>query len=148
MSFLKAHHLKLTIVIIAFLQPIIILSFLGEIHSISSVWGTYLQPVFIFVNVVTSFYFFLSERWKISGLLLMLLTAFSLDIFPMIHNILAILFFVSVLFGFKRNYLYIAVYLLSTLLSLSVFNIFWAEFAAITVICVYHFYLILKLKRG
>lgn len=108
--------LKFLVVIIAFIQPVIILNVLGCIGSISMSCESVLQPLFIFTNVATSFYFFQVDKWKIPALFLLLLTVFSVGVYPNFHNILAICFFVSCIFGMTMgNYhkLFIGVYLLS-----------------------------------
>ena len=141
--------LKILVIIIAFIQPIIILSVLGCVGSISMSCGSVLQPLFLFTNVATSFYFFQVERWKIPALLLFLLTIFSVNIYPISHNIIAICFFVSCIFGMTRgNYykLFIAVYLLS-LPIYYLTNFFWAEFFAVSILCTYHTRLLIIVNR-
>jgi hypothetical protein len=138
--------LKIITVILAFIQPLIILLTLGQIHSISSVWDTNLQPLFIIANAATSFYFLLMTRWQYSGMFLMLLTAFSMNIFPNIHNAFALAFFVSVVFSFKREYWFIGFYLISVPLFFFV-NMLWAEIYAIFVIATYHLILLIKLNK-
>jgi hypothetical protein len=138
--------LKIITVSLAFAQPLIILFTLGQIHSISSVWDTQLQPLFIIANAATSFYFFLMSRWQFSGLFLMLLTAFSMNIFPNVHNVLALAFFVSVVFAFKREFWFVGVYLISVPLFFFV-NMLWAEIYAVFVIAAYHLILLIKLNN-
>lgn len=137
--------LKLLVIIIAFLQPIIILYFLGSVNSLSMSWGTYLQPLFVFTNATTSFYFYQINNWKISALLLMLLTAFSVNIFPESHNILALLFFLSCIFGMTRGSywkLFTSLYTLAIPIY-NYFGLFYGEFWAVTILCFYHLRLLL-----
>jgi len=65
--------------------------------SYSSYFLTPLQPIFILSNVLTAYYFFDAERWKAPAILLLLLTAFSLEHYHIIHNILAVAFFIACL---------------------------------------------------
>lgn len=137
--------LKLLIILIALLQPIAILLMLGDVNSLSMSWGTKLQPLFIFTNATTSYYFFQIDRWKIPALLLMLLTAFSINIFPDIHNITALLFFIFCIFGINRGsywWLFVLLYLLAIPIYFK-YNLFWCEFYAIIILCSYHSRLII-----
>jgi hypothetical protein len=141
---------RLFVVIIGFLQPIIILIVLGNIHSISSVWGTCLEPLFIFVNALTSYYFFANHKWQISSFLLLMLTSFSVVGFNYFHNILAISFFVSCLYplyGIKRLRFYIWFYICSIPIGFS-YGLFWAEVVGVYVICFYHVHLLYYLKKN
>ena len=141
--------LKFLVVIIAFIQPIVILNILGGVDSISMSCESVLQPLFIFTNVATSFYFFQVDKWKIPALFLLLLTVFSVNVYPNFHNMLAICFFVSCIFGITRgNYhrLFIGVYLLSLPIYFLT-NFFWAEFFAVFVLCTYHARLLMIVNR-
>ena len=141
--------LKLLIILIAFIQPIIILSVLGCIESISMSCVSVLKPLFIFTNITTSFYFFQIDRWKIPSLMLFLLTIFPVDVYQMLHNILAISFFIFCIFGMTRgNYhkLFIGFYLLSLPIYFLT-NFFWAEFFAVFILCTYHARLIIVVNR-
>lgn len=143
----SALYLKYLAIILAMIQPIIILIDLGNIVSISSVWGTRLQPLFIVTNAITSFFLFNEPKWKLSALCLLLLTAFSVDLFPVLHNWLAGAFFIScfiIMIRIKRYLIYPSLFLCS-LLFLFFGNLFWMEFFAIYIICFYHFKL-LKIK--
>ncbi len=140
------HYLKIAVILLAFLQPLLILIFLGNIDSISLSWGTILQPVFILTNASTSFYFFHSKGWKISAILLMFLTAFSTDIFEIIHNILSLGFFISCFVALNRDKYSRYIYLLCVPVYF-LYNIFWAEFVAISVLCYYHLNILIKINK-
>jgi len=149
--------LRFAVVLLALLQPLIIVLCFGvDVHSISAMWLTYLQPLFIVTNAATSYLLFSIRRWRIPSLFLLLLTAFSVQFSMLSHNIFAGIFFVSCvysLYGIKRLRWYIIPYVCSALVLL-VSSIFWAEVAAVIVICAYHFNLlvgVLKIrnkKRG
>ena len=81
--------------IIAVIQPFIIYLTCGHLDSISQSWNTPLQPLFIFTNALVSYFFFDLPKWRISAVLLLLLTVFSVESYVDIHNVLAILFFIS-----------------------------------------------------
>jgi len=71
--------IRLGAIVLAMLQPIIILLVCGEIISFSSSWNTVLQPLYIMTNAITSYFLFSVNKWKIPALLLLTLTAFSID---------------------------------------------------------------------
>ena len=109
---------RLFTAIIAVLQPFIIYFSCGDLISLSQSWNTPLQPLFIFTNALVSYFFFDLPKWRISAVLLLLLTVFSVESYVDIHNVLAILFFISCVFplwSIKRFRLYIPVYLLSVI---------------------------------
>jgi hypothetical protein len=131
---------RLLVIILAIAQPLIIFFTLGDVPSISSVWLSYLQPLFIITNAVTSYFLFSTKNWFLPSLFLLLLTAFSVDFSLVLHNIFAVLFFIVCLYslyGIRRLRWYLIPYILSGVVLL-LFGIFWAEVWAIVVICLYH----------
>ncbi len=135
---------RLVVVIMGLLQPIIILLVLGEIGSISSSWNTPLQPLFIIVNAMTSYFFFDAHRWRLSSLLLLLLTAFSVVSFPITHNIIATLFFISCIrpiYMLKKFRVYLIFYLIGVPIGIC-FGLFWGEFWGAWVLCIYHIHVV------
>jgi len=126
------------------LQPVIILMVLGEISSISISWGTPLQPLFIMVNTMTAYFFFDVHRWRLSALLLVSLTAFSVVSFPMLHNIIATIFFISCIrpmYMLKRFRMYLMFYLMGVPIGLYS-GLFWGEFWGAWVLCLYHVHIV------
>lgn len=91
-------YLKLAVISISITQPFILIVTQGWLWSISSYWNTPMQPLFIFVNAGTSYYFFHNEKWQIPGVFLLLLTAFSVEQYKLIHNLFAAGFFLSCLY--------------------------------------------------
>ena len=137
--------IRLFVVLLSFLQPFILIWSCGELDSISSYWETPLQPLFIFTNAVTSYFFFTMNRWRYSSLGLLLLTAFSVTLYPTIHNIVAISFFLSCLYPLyktKRFKYYIGLYSLSFIVLLF-FGILWAEIFGIIILTAYHTHMLL-----
>ncbi len=133
---------KLFVLLLALLQPLIIVLCYGvDVHSISTMWLTTLQPLFIITNASTSYYLFDLKRWRIPSLFLLLLTAFSVEFSMITHNIFAIIFFITCvysLYGIRRLRRYILIYILSLLVLVFTSSVFWAEVWAIIVICSYH----------
>ena len=136
---------RLFVIVLAILQPFIIYFYCGELSSISQSWETDLQFLFILTNALVSYFFFELDDWKIPAMFLLLLTSFSVPDYFWLHNIFAILFFVTCLVPLyltKRFKFYLPIYLLSILFW--VFNgFFWMETWGILTLCTYHLHLML-----
>jgi hypothetical protein len=136
---------RLFVIVLAILQPFIIYFYCGELTSISQSWETDLQFLFILTNALVSYFFFELDEWKIPAMFLLLLTSFSVPDHFWIHNIFAILFFVTCLVPLyltKRFKFYLPIYLISILFL--VFNsFFWMEVWGILTLCSYHLHLML-----
>lgn len=134
--------IKIGVILLSAIQPFILIYNCGQLGSLSSYWGTYLQPLFIFTNVVISYYFYSLNRWKLPSLLLVLLTSFSSELYPYIHNIISGLFFISCLyplFKTKRFKFYFYLYGLSPIIGFTK-SILWFEVYCILILCFYHFH--------
>jgi hypothetical protein len=132
------------VVIVAAVAPFIYMQYRHEEVSISEFWGSGLEPLFIFTNAATSYFFFSIEKWRPSAILLLLLTAFSVDSFLLMHNVYAVAFFVYSLIPIvldKRLSLYAVPYLFS-LVFVNWPDIFLAEVIAITSLCTFHAHLL------
>lgn len=136
----KDFNLKCIAILLALIQPIIILIFFGgEIISISSTWGGDLQPLFICTNAMISYFLFQTKEWVIPSMFLLLLTAFSVNLFPTLHNLLAVCFFVSNLYPLMKTKTFKTfglVYILA--IPICWFSFFWMEVWAIYVLSAYH----------
>jgi hypothetical protein len=135
---------RLVASVLAVLQPFIIYFCYGDLNSISQSWETQLQPMFIIVNALVSFFFFKLEKWRIPAILLLLLTAFPVTDYFILHNILAVSFFIFSgisLWSIKRFRLYILVYLISGLFLFD--GLFWVETWAIITLVFYHIHIML-----
>lgn len=140
---------RLFVIVLAILQPFIIYFYCGELTSISQVWDTDLQFLFIITNALVSYYFFELDRWKIPSSFLLLLSSFSVIDHFWLHNIFAILFFISCLIPIyltKRFRYYLPIYLLSVLIW-ALKGFFWMETWGIITLCMYHLHLILFTNR-
>ena len=136
---------RLFVIVLAILQPFIIYFYCGELSSISQSWETNLQFLFILTNALVSYFFFEIDEWKIPSMFLLLLTSFSVPDHFWLHNIFAILFFLSCLIPLyltKRFKFYLPIYLLSILFW--IFNgFFWMETWGILTLCAYHLHLMI-----
>lgn len=131
------------------LMPIIILIVCGHLPSISNSWGTELQPLFIFVNALTSYFFFDAHRWRLPSVFILLLTSFSVVSFPILHNILATLFFASCLYPIwklHRFRFYVWIYLLAVPIGF-VMGLFWGEVFGVYVLCFYHIHIVMHMYK-
>lgn len=132
--------IKILVILISALYPFVLISVEGELVSISQYWNTSLQPLFIVGNVVTAYFFFSIDNWKIPSFLLILVTAFSVKLYPITHNVVAIAFFLSCLiplFKGKRFKAYIYLYFVSIFVGL-MWGLLWLEIWGILILCSYH----------
>ena len=133
-------YIKIGVVILSILSPFLYMVIAQELlPSLSSYWRTPAQPLFVITNASVSYFLFNVKGWRASSVLLLLLTAFSIDYFPITHNVLAVFFFLCNLYPMltiKRGRNYIFPYL--GIVFFVVFGILWYEIAAILVISFYH----------
>jgi hypothetical protein len=81
--------------IITIIAPFACIATYGWEYSYSQYWNTPLQPLFILSNIITAYYLFDSERWKIPAVFLTLLVGFSVEDYLSIHNLMAVSFFLA-----------------------------------------------------
>ena len=127
-------------IVIATLYPFFCLFYQGYMSSLSQYWGTNMQPIFVLSNTITVYYLFTLKYWKISAIILCLVTAFSIEYYPNTHNILAVAFFIVNLWPLYKasnrfkHYKYI--YLCSV--PMVALSMLYAEMFAISTICIFH----------
>ena len=141
----KDFILRLLVIVSALISPFFYINIVGELPSISSYWETQMQPLFIIVNASTSYLLFSIKRWRISAILLLFLTAFSVESFVNLHSIFAIAFFLFNLYPIylNRKIRWVLIpYTLSVVLLIN--SILYAEIFAITSLCLAHLYLLLR----
>ena len=133
---------------LAVVQPFIIYFLYGDEDAISRVWDTPLQPMFIIINALVSFFFFKLPKWRVPELLLLLLTAFPVCNYFVLHNIFAILFFIFSgvsLWSLKKFRYYLVIFLMSSLFLLD--GLFWTETWGIITLVVYHIHVLIYTLR-
>jgi len=141
-------HIKLFVIILAALTPLILFLTQGYLPSISSYWETPMQPLFIITNASTSYHLYGIKNWRLPAFFLLFLTAFSVTDFEIIHNIVAVLFFIICLYPLyvARHYKFVFwVYMVS--LPLMIYDLFLGESIAVAALCLYHGLVLLKVKR-
>jgi hypothetical protein len=148
-------YVRLFVVLLAMIQPYIIYNVYEGLSAISLVWGTMLEPLFVTTNALTSYYLFSTKNWEFPALCLLLLTAFSLAMFPITHNVIAIIFFLSVIYPlYKAKRFKFVLWMYPIAIPIGYFwGVFWAETWGIVVMCLYHLCFImykkyLSLKRN
>ena len=146
------NRLELTIrtlaIAMALIVPIVCILTQGLLKSYSQYWDTPMQPLFILTNIITAYYFFEYDRWKPSACFLLLLTAFSVSSFGTIHNVLAILFFLTSFIALiKSNHFSWTVIPYTAALVMLSYNMMIAETLAINVLALYHGLILYKIKR-
>jgi hypothetical protein len=137
--------IKLAVIIMSVLQPFILIMNQGYLWSISSYWKTSLQPLFILVNAGTSYFFFSTEKWIVPAIFLLLLTAFSVEEYKLVHNIFAALFFISCtipLLQIKRFQFFGYIYLFS-LVVFWVYGMLIFEIYCVLILGLYHLTILL-----
>ena len=142
-------YLRVSVILFALLTPLVFFLTQGYLPSLSSYWKTPMQPLFIIANASTSYFLFASHSyWKVPAVFLLLLTAFSVQDFLVVHNVMAILFFISALIPlylsnhFKKIFW---VYLLSVFLMPISLTI--GESMLIITLCTYHLLMLNKIYK-
>ena len=132
--------LRVFVITFAAIIPLLFYFIEGFKPSISSYWETPLQPIFIIGNATTSYFLYSLKNWKISASMLLLLTAFSITSYPMLHNIFAVCFFLSCLrpLYLNNHYKKVFFYIYLSSLPLLLINLFTFETVIILILCVYH----------
>ena len=140
--------LRTAAIALAVISPIICIYSQGLQFSYSQYWNTPMQPLFITANAVVAYYFFDLEKWKPSAFLLLLLTAFSVESYPTLHNMLAVAFFIASFITLaKSNHFKWIVYPYIASLLLLAYNMMIAETLAISMLALYHGLVLYKIKR-
>ena len=119
--------------------PIIMMFFFPGKPSLSAFWETPAVSLFILMNVVTASFFYTLENWRLPAILLILTTALPVTYFGQIHNILAVLFFLSAGYAvvISRRWSWVGILFIPAII-VSMKSLLWAELIAIDVICLYH----------
>ena len=139
----KDYVLRILVIILAFIFPFICISHEGFLESISQYWDTPLKPLLITSNAATAYFLFSLDRWKLSSILLLLLTAFSITDYPLLHNIFAYGFFVACIYPLYCNTrlkLYLVPY--SCSLFLAPLGFLYIEIVCVCTLCVFHSHLL------
>ena len=142
-------YIKLFVIILSIIQPFLLMSICGELWSLSSYWRTPLQPMFIIINAATSYFFFSTDKWLIPSIFLLLLTAFSLDLYPTTHNVFAGLFFLSCaypLLTLKRFQFFGILYFMSIFVLLYS-GMLWFEIYCVLILGTYHLTILIYRKN-
>lgn len=141
-------YLKVIAIILAMVQPFILMSCFGELNSLSAYWDTSGQPLFIITNATTSYFLFSTKSWQVPALCLLGVTAFPFSEYHILHNVLAITFFAVALIPMIRlaRFRY---YLIPYMVGVCIVpqNLFYGEIVCIVTICLYHMHILLHIKK-
>lgn len=144
----KEYAIRMAVIFFAALAPYICLFSYGYLNSLSQYWNTELQPVFVFANALTSYYLYTMDNWKWSALCLLLLTAFSVEMYPDLHNFLAVAFFIITIVPlWKANHFKWTFWVYLSSLIVLPWSMLFAEIIAINALCLYHGLLLRKAQR-
>jgi hypothetical protein len=135
----------MAVVLFVAVAPFLFVWAQGGQTSLSAYWETPMQPMFILANAATSFFFYDIPRWRLSAFALMLVTAFNIEDFRVLHNAFAGVFFIMSAYALLRSNRYrgmIWPYLasLAVIISGYVYSgyILVGEIFAIATLSVYH----------
>jgi hypothetical protein len=140
-------NFKLMVIIISMISPLIMLLYNNEIPSLSSYWRTPLQPLFIISNLLTSSMFIAIPKWRLSGVLLLILTCFSIEYYSSFHDLIAAAFFMCnlyPLYSIKKYRIFVFLYLMGVLWYPS---LMWFEIHGILVLCIYHLFVLISYNK-
>lgn len=139
---------RLLVIVLAAITPIILLITQGHFLSLSQYWETDMQPLFIIANATTSYYLYGIKNWRLSALFLLLLTSFSVTLYPNAHNILAVLFFIVSLFPLYVSHYFkfcFWAYLIS--MPIMIFDMMLGESIAIFFLCLHHLLILFRIHK-
>ena len=133
------YYARLTIICLIAIAPLICLLISGYKKSYSAYWETESQPIFIVANVITAYLLNQYKDWQPSAWLLLGVVAFNSFDYRMLHDVLAVMFFVSCLLVLlkKHRHNFITVTYIGSLAA-APFSLLFAEQVAITMLCLYH----------
>lgn len=141
-------HIKIFVIVLAALTPLILYLTQGYHPSISTYWGTPMQPLFIITNASTSYHMYGLKNWRLSAFLLLFLTAFSVDSFTWTHNIVAGLFFISCLYPLHvSRHLRPIFWVYLSSLPVMLYNMLLGESFAVASLCLYHAIVLIKINK-
>lgn len=140
--------IRICVIILAIIYPLFCLLAFGYVPSLSQYWNTSMQPIFIFSNAATAYYLIGFKNWRISSCLLTLVTAFSVEYYPGLHNCLAIAFFVFTLWPlYKANNFKYCFWIYLCAIPMAPISLFFAEYIAIIALCIFHIQSLIKLQN-
>jgi hypothetical protein len=101
--------LKVLLCLLCLVYPFFIGVYFGVDEGYSNLAGTKFEPLYIFINATTSYFFFgyNKKTWKVMSISLLMLTCFNVDEFRLTHDIFAILFFITVQIELKNPKIFI-----------------------------------------
>jgi hypothetical protein len=144
----KGYIWQIVVIIFSMIYPFLCILLAGLNHSLSSYWSTSAEPIFIFSNIMVAYFFYQTQHWKIPAIFLILLTSFNNILYPDIHYVFAILFFIAsfiALFNSKR-YVWIKIlYVIGSVFMIK--SLLLGEIICIMAIGLYHTLILNKLHN-
>jgi len=134
--------------LLALIAPLACIAIYGWEYSYSQYWETPLQPLFILSNIITAYYLFDSERWKVPAIFLVLLIGFSVEDYVSIHNLMAVCFFLACVVPLTTTNHFkwiLKPYLACTILVF--YDMLLAEILSIACLVLFHGLMLYKYKR-
>ncbi len=134
--------------LLAVVAPFACVAAYGWTDSYSQYWNTPLQPVFVLSNIVTAYYLFDSEKWKVPAIFLILLISFSVEKYLQMHNWMAVCFFVGCLGPlWITNHFRWILWPYLACIAVVFYDMLLAELIAISCLVLFHGLMLYKYKR-
>jgi len=142
------YSVRLIIILLAIFSPFLLLILHGYESSLSNYWETEMQPIFILSNATTSYFLYRIKGWEIPALLLLLLTAFSVEYYGTTHNMLATTFFISCLLPlYRKKEMRMIFYLYVSSVIFVPISLFVFETISVVLLCSYHLIILNRVYR-
>ena len=146
---MSAVNARIMICIISVLMPFILLVTTGtKLDSLSEYFYTSMGPFFVSVLTLTCYLMFTIPKWIPSAILLGLVIMLPNHEFELLHNVIAVLFFiVSALAILTEKRFRIIGWLMIILSPVALLDLFYVEVIMITLISIYHLKVLFTIKK-
>ena len=144
--------IRIFVILLSTASPAILMNTQGILDSISSYWNTPMQPFIILINVACSVLLYKIRIWRAPSFFLFMLTAFSIESYYNVHNIMGILFLATSFYSLfiSNKFKYCMWFFIGSLIIMP-FSLLTGEIIAIVSLCLYHLLLVnqvYKFKNG
>ena len=137
---MSAVNARIMICILSVLMPFVLWVSTGtKLDSLSEYFYTPMGPFFVAILTLTCYLMFTLPKWIPSAILLIVVIMFPNREFPMVHNIAAVLFFITSALAilFEGRYAFLG-WLMLVFSPIAIFDLFYAELVMILCVSSYH----------
>ncbi len=146
---MSAVNARIMICILSMLMPMILWMSTGiKLESLSEYFYTPMGPFFVAILTLTCYLLFTMPKWIPSAVLLSCVIMFPNREFPVIHNVTAVLFFITsaIAILFENRYIFVG-WLMLIFSPIAIFDLFFTEVVMIACVSSYHLKKLLIIKR-